>query len=36
MLDAIPAHKGKVQCLFKQKYSIYSGGDDGLIKKWKR
>lgn len=32
----ISAHKGKVQCLYKNDYFIFSGGDDGLIKKWKK
>jgi hypothetical protein len=32
--STISAHKGKVQCLYKKKKQIFSGGDDGLIKVW--
>ncbi len=34
--STIKAHTGKVQCLYKKQNHIFSGGDDGLIKKWRR
>lgn len=34
--ELVKGHEGKVQCLLKRGYFIYSGGDDGLIKRWKR